>query len=209
MMKYSDDIIDSYCGSLIGSSSIDAISIIGENLGPFTNSAESRDYQRLAWGKSNGKRRQVIFLGDLCAATDESIIKANKITHIVNVCDKCPNKFPTLIYHNVMAPSEEYSRSDDTAQLIYQQLPSILRFIDEAIQNKGNVLISSTRGASRSFFVAAAHLMQTKGWSLDQVSGHLMSIRASVEPSDAVLKYLVAFASQLPQEGQPDLINMI
>jgi protein-tyrosine phosphatase len=209
MMKYSDDVINSYCGSLIGSSPMDAISIVGEAMIPFTNADEARSFQRLVWGQLDGKPRQAVFMGDLCAATDEALIKAHKITHIVNLCDKCPNKFPTLLYHNVLAMSEEHTSSGEAAALLYQEISPILQFIDNGTKNKGNILISSTRGASRSFFVAAAYLMHRHGWSLDQASAHIMSIRSSVEPSDAVLKYLVAFAAQAPQSGEPDLINMI
>lgn len=199
-MKYSDDIINSHCESLIGSSSIDAISIVGETTRPFTSPDEAREFQQKAWGQSDGKMRQAIFLGDLCASTDEAVLKANKITHIVNLCDKCPNKFPKLQYYTLLVPSEEDGFPEEPSQMILDNMPSILRFIDDAVQRGGNVLIHSTRGASRAFLAVAAYLMKTHGWTIDEASAHLMSIRTSVEPSDAVMKRLVTFAASLAKQ---------
>jgi protein-tyrosine phosphatase len=201
MMKYSEQIIQSHCASLIGSSSLDAISILGEKMKPFVSTDDARDFQQLAWGKSDGKKRQAVYLGGLCASTDEAVLKANKITHIVNLCDKCPNKFPQLEYLTLLVPSEEDGYPDYPAYMIYENIDSILQFIEGALQKGENVLIHSTRGASRSFFVATAYLMKTHGWTIDQASTHIMSIRTSVEPSDAVLKYLVAFAASLSQDA--------
>lgn len=197
MMKYSDDIISTHCASLIGSSSIDAISIAGQTDRPVTSADEARLFQQKSWDSSDGKLPPVVFLGDLCASTDEAVLKANKITHIVNLCDRCPNKFPTLRYHNVLVPSEEDGLSDQPAQMILDNLASTLQFIDDAVQKGGNVLIHSTRGASRAFLVAGAYLMKTHGWSIDEASAHIMAIRSSVEPSDAMMKGLVSFAASI------------
>lgn len=196
-MKYTDDVISSYCGSLIGSSSIDAFSIVGEATGPFTSPDQAREFQQKAWSKSDGKAQQAIFLGDLCASTDEAVLKANRITHIVNMCDKCPNKFPKLRYFTLLVPSEEEGFPEEPSQMILDNMPSILRFIGDAVSEGGNVLIHSTRGASRSFFAAAAYLMKTHHWSAKEASLHLMSIRTSVEPTDAVKNSLQTFEVSL------------
>lgn len=193
MIKYNDDTIQSYCKALIGGSSADAIAIVNQSCEPASSSA---DFQRMAWVAQSTEQKNLVFLGDLCAANDEKVIGANGITHIVNLCDKCPESFGGIRYLSILAPSEEDGDTTTPAQVIYDNLPRILQFIDNAVQKEdGNVLIHSTRGASRGFLVAAAYLMKEQKWNLDQVTAHLMAVRASVEPSDMIIAKLIEFTA--------------
>ena len=193
MMKYTDDVIQSYCKALIGGSSADVIAVANEAMKP---ASSGFDFQRQAWLSQSENDKQLIFLGDLCAANDEKVISANRITHIVNLCDKCPESFHGLSYLSILAPSEEDGDTTTPAQVIYDNLPRILQFINNAVKKEhGNVLIHSTRGTSRGFLVAAAYLMKEHHWNLDETTAHLMAVRASVEPSDMVIAKLIEFAA--------------
>jgi hypothetical protein len=197
MMKYSDNVIKSYCAALIGSSPMDAISYFGESSGPFASSDDSRLFQESLLKRTGRDRPKAVFLGDLCASTDEAALKGHNIKYIVNLCDKCPNSFPGLHYLSIPAPSEEHDQSEDASLLILEHIDEIIAFIQKAEEERSGVLIHSTRGASRAFFAAAAYLMKTNGWNVDQASAHIMAVRPSIEPSDYVLKNLMVYAASL------------
>lgn len=193
MIKYTDEVIQSHCKALIGGSLMDAIAIVNQQFEPATSATE---FQRLAWNAQSMKRKNLVFLGDLCAANDEKVIRANGITHVVNLCDKCPESFYGLKYLSVLVPSEEDGDTTTSAQILYDNVHRILQFIDDAVKKEdGNVLIHSTRGVSRGFFIAAAYLMKEHHWNLDQATAHLMAVRPSVEPSDMVIAKLIEFAA--------------
>lgn len=198
MMKYSDDVIKSYCAALIGSSPMDAISYFGETTKPFVSSDDSRRFQESLLKRTGRDRPKAVFLGDLCASTDEAALKAYNIKYIVNLCDKCPNAFPGLQYLNIPAPSEEHDQSEHASLVILERIEEIITFIQKAQANDASVLIHSTRGASRAFFAAAAYLMKNQGWTIDDATAHIMAVRPSIEPSDFVLKNLMVYAASLP-----------
>lgn len=202
MMKYSDEIIKAHCKPLLGSSMLDAVAIRRkEESMPVSSPSQARVFSLSASTPRDGKKPQVVFLGDICASVDERLLKANGITHVVNLCEKCPSPFPSLRYLSLLIPSEEGGLINHPSQLIYENLNQIIDFINVAMEKEGgSVLIHSTRGASRGFLAAAAYLIKTYGWTVDQASTHIMNLRPAVEPSDAVVAKILQFAIELQQE---------
>lgn len=203
MMKYNDDVIKGFCASISGSSSIDTVLIEGNDQ-PVTSVEAAKAYQASLWsGAKLKKNKHAMFIGNLCSATNEAIIKANGVTHIVNLCDRCPSsKQPLIRQLNLLVPSEEQGDPTAAASVMLEHLDSITSFIDEGLKT-GNVLVYSTRGASRSFFAVAAYLVRNYGWSIDEATAHIMALRPSVEPSDEVVKALVTVAASLPATHAP------
>lgn len=195
MLKYSDDVVKAFCASLSGSSAIDAVYVANRKSRLVTSSEEARAFQESTWSKYKTKKNQhILYIGNLCGATDEALIKGHGITHILNVCDRCPNKFPFLTYLSLLVPSEEYDHPEAASIFLSDHIDEMFDFIEDGLKT-GSVLIHSTRGASRAFFATAAYLMHRNHWNIDDVTVHIMSLRPSIEPTDHVMNALITFAT--------------
>lgn len=103
-----------------------------------------------------------VYIGDICAATSEDILRKLNITHIINACERCPNAFLGISYLNM--PLNEYGNEDSNDLL--QFFVKSNRFIDITfVMDKSRILISSWTGEARSSALWIAYLMKTQSLS--------------------------------------------
>lgn len=98
-----------------------------------------------------------IFLGSVHASTSEQMLQKAKISHIIVVHPSLAMTWPEkYAYHRV--PIDDTPMSN-----LLELLPSVLNFFEEAMQQKGKVLVHCSRGISRSTSIVIAYLMLQKG----------------------------------------------
>ncbi|TFK55445.1 phosphatases II [Heliocybe sulcata] len=99
-----------------------------------------------------------LYLGNVSAAISTRSLSERRITHIVSVCnDPIPADLPESGIRQLRIPVEDVDYAD-----LLIHLPAAVRFIHQAIQENGIVLVHCGQGLSRSAAVVAAYLMYTK-----------------------------------------------
>ena len=125
-----------------------------------------------------------LYLSDITAALDISVIKYFSITHIVNATNgAAPNTFPDILYHNV--DIEDTEEADISSHLTESHA-----FISSALAGGGCVLVHCMAGVSRSSSITIHHIMMA-GYSLRDAVKMLKTARPVVQPNTAFAKALV------------------
>lgn len=95
-------------------------------------------------------------------ASSRENLKLKGITHILNITENMPNKFPhDFVYKTVKVTDSEKTN-------LVGRFPDIFNFISEALRNKQNkILIHCYAGVSRSATVVIGYLMKTQQMPLD------------------------------------------
>ena len=95
-----------------------------------------------------------LYLGNDVVAQDLSLLKENKITHILNLTTNIPNKFDHIVYKKIIM-------LDIASQNIRQYFDESFEFIDESLKDENNsVLVHCNAGVSRSTSFIIAYLLQ-------------------------------------------------
>ncbi|KAK7035938.1 phosphatases II [Favolaschia claudopus] len=126
-----------------------------------------------------------VYLGNLRAAESEQTKERYGITHTLSVCPELLSSGP----RHLVIPVDD-SEYDDL--LIH--LPEACRFIEDALAQKGRVLIHCVMGISRSTTVLAAYLMKTRSMSVSDAICFIKQYRPQVQPNYGFLKQLEAFS---------------
>ncbi|EPQ59013.1 phosphotyrosine protein phosphatases II [Gloeophyllum trabeum ATCC 11539] len=99
-----------------------------------------------------------LFLGNLSAARSTRALSERRITHIVSVCtEPIPSDLPESGISQLRIRVEDVDYAD-----LLIHLPSAVRFIHQALQDGGVVLVHCVQGLSRSAAVVAAYLMYSR-----------------------------------------------
>jgi len=101
-----------------------------------------------------------LYLGNMDHATNNSLLKKKKITHILNVSDVpfgCP-KDGIEVRHIPL--------SDFGTTVLKDILVPCFTFIDNAKQKDVRVLVHCVAGVSRSASIVIAYVMKTQKWDL-------------------------------------------
>ena len=117
-------------------------------------------------------------------ATDERVINALGITHIVNITIEHRNAFPNKIKY-LRLTLEDVAETN-----LLRHLRTTSGFIEKAINKGGRVLVHCNLGVSRSSTVTLAYLMKTKGWNLEKAYTLLKVRRSCARPNAGFLKQL-------------------
>ncbi|XP_028397065.1 dual specificity protein phosphatase 16-like [Dendronephthya gigantea] len=124
-------------------------------------------------------------------ATNKTVIRNLKITHIVNVCTEHPNAFPEEItYLNINV--EDLNSS--CLKLYFEKSSN---FIKNAFDEDGCVLVHCNLGMSRSSTMSLCYLMKSRHWSLKEAYDFMKSKRQAVKPNRSFLKQLCELEIQL------------
>ena len=124
-------------------------------------------------------------------ATNKTVIKNLKVTHIVNVCTEHRNAFPEEItYLNINV--EDLNSS--CLKLYFQKCCD---FIRNAFDEDGCVLVHCNLGMSRSSTMSLCYLMDSRHWSLKEAYDFMKSKRQAVKPNRSFLRQLCAFEEEL------------
>jgi protein-tyrosine phosphatase len=122
-----------------------------------------------------------IYLGDLRAADDLSLLQEYGITHIIN----CPEALPEVFPENFVYLS--LNLKDNLEQDIKEPVKKSISFLKK---NQGKFLIHCKQGASRSASIVLAYLIIEKQMTLSDALEKLKSIREVVEPNSNFLNQL-------------------
>ncbi|KAJ4464627.1 protein-tyrosine phosphatase-like protein [Lentinula edodes] len=125
-----------------------------------------------------------LFIGNLSAAVSSELRKQLGITHILSVCPEFPS---TGLNHLTIAVDD--SEYED----LLIRLPEACRFIQNALNNGGKVLVHCVMGVSRSATVLSAYLMQSRKLNPSQALELIRTCRPCVQPNYGFLKQLDAF----------------
>ena len=132
-----------------------------------------------------------LFLGSIGSASNLKQLQNFKITHIICCAKGIQNFFPdNFKYLNI-------NLLDSQTEPIKKHFEESNKFIDDAIQNKGNVLIHCHAGISRSSAILIAYIMKTQKMSLDKVLELIRAKRDKVKPNDGFIEQLKEYEKEL------------
>ncbi|KAJ3574685.1 hypothetical protein NP233_g1586 [Leucocoprinus birnbaumii] len=131
-----------------------------------------------------------LYLGNFAAAQSPEHRKKLAITHLLSVCNECPlsSSGPTGLAHlQITVEDTEYSD-------LLIHLPKTSRFIQEALQEGGRVLVHCVMGVSRSTTVVAAFLMKHRKMDARSALRYIKQRRPQVHPNYGFIKQLDTYA---------------
>ena len=132
-----------------------------------------------------------LFLGSIGSASNLKQLQNYKITHIVCCASGVKNFFPeNFKYYNI-------NLLDSEKENIKQYFKDSYDFIDEAIKNKGNVLVHCHAGVSRSSTIIIAYIMKSKKMKLNQVLDLIKTQREKVNPNNGFISQLNEYEKEL------------
>ncbi|CAK5020602.1 unnamed protein product [Meloidogyne enterolobii] len=132
-----------------------------------------------------------VYLSSQAVAQDLELLLTNKITHIINVATGVQCLFPENITYLALTaldvPTENLKRHFDKA----------VKFIYNAVENGGKVLIHCNAGVSRSTTIVIAYLMNYKHLTVNKALEHVRSQRPIARPNDGFMCQLKEYESEL------------
>lgn len=132
-----------------------------------------------------------LFLGRGDQATCSHIVNNLQLTHIVNATRDHRLAFPDRIKYLQIEVDD-----DSTANLL-TEFPATTRFIADAINEGGRVLVHCNLGVSRSSTVVIAYLMYTRHWTLRDARLFLKERRPIIHPNNTFIQQLSRFEEML------------
>ena len=132
-----------------------------------------------------------LYLGSIGSASNLKELQKCKITRIVCCGDKIKNFFPDKFkYFNI--PILDSDKED-----IKKYFESSYKYIDEAIRNKGNVLVHCHAGVSRSSSFVIAYIMKSQKKRYDIVLDIVKSKRNKINPNPGFIQQLKEYEKEL------------
>lgn len=129
---------------------------------------------------------QNIYLGSVIAANNYQWLKDNKITHVLGLIDY-QTKYSDIKYL-------VYGDANDMPdQNIIQYFKSCFKFIDESLNEGGNILIHCHAGISRSSTIVIAYLMYKYGMNLPEAFEFTKKERPIIHPNYGFVLQLRVF----------------
>ncbi|KAF9974366.1 tyrosine protein phosphatase yvh1, partial [Modicella reniformis] len=142
-------------------------------------------------GKSINEMQEVIpnlFLSGIEPAESRTQLNANGITHIIQITPVLYSPFPSTFVYKIIPVLDM-----DETNLI-KHFPDTYKFIHEAIEEGGKVLVHCMGGASRSVTIVCAYLMKSKNMTADEAVSAVQLIRSIAEPNDGFMTQLYLYA---------------
>ena len=141
-----------------------------------------------------------VYIGDIPSAYNREELTKLGITHIVTAILAVSPQFPEdFVYKTVPVRDVE---SED----IQQYLPDTTKFIKDAVDSGGRVLVHCVCGVSRSATIVAAWMMAKDGYTSEEAIQHLQSRRECVNPNPAFREQLATLneaETELPPPTPP------
>ena len=132
-----------------------------------------------------------LYLGSIGSASNLKELQKCKITHIVCCGENIKNFFPDKFkYFNI--PILDSDKED-----IKKYFESSYKYIDEAIKNKGNVLVHCHAGVSRSSSFVIAYIMKSQKKKYDTVLDIVKSKRNKINPNPGFIQQLKEYEKEL------------
>lgn len=135
----------------------------------------------------------IVFLAGCNPAENKAVLEGFKITHIVNMASYFDNQFPnTVTYYQIKEEDLE-----DTNLLQYFE--KTFKFIDDARQKGGRVLVHCNAGVSRAGTMVTGYVMRTKGLTMVEAMEFAQSKRRMnpIDPNEGFMKQLKKYEDML------------
>ena len=137
-----------------------------------------------------------LYIGSIDSSYDLQTLKMMRITHIISVLPGYIPPYPNDFKYMVI------NAMDDENTNLSSVFEESNKFIDDAFENAGNILVHCMMGKSRSATIVGAYLINTFGMNIDEVLKFLKSKRSIIQPN----KY---FEQQLRKYYKKKIINKI
>lgn len=128
-----------------------------------------------------------LYLGCIDSSFDYDTLKNKGITHIVSVIagfePPYPNDFNYLVINALDTVNTDLFNNFNTA----------IKFIDDALDNNGKVLVHCIAGRSRSAAIVCAYIIHTFGMDVGNVIKYTKSQRNIIEPNESFKNQLSDF----------------
>ncbi|KIY69146.1 phosphatases II [Cylindrobasidium torrendii FP15055 ss-10] len=126
-----------------------------------------------------------LFIGNMLEARSEVILKRHKVTHVLTVSSNVDRTDTGLsIDHHLIIP--EYDNIDD----LLCQFSTTFKFIEDAKNDKGAVLIHGAHGMSRAPTIAAAYLIKKESLTAKGALEVVRKARPGIHISPPLLQQL-------------------
>ena len=142
----------------------------------------------------------LLYLGHAEMASDQQVLSALGITHIVSIAHRIPpNVLPALNYLVVPIPEEDPADPDPVCggTDLAASLPTLQAFVDEARQCGGRVLAHCDEGLTRGAALVMALLMIERRATLEDAFYYVRTARSAVHLHPGLLKQLARFERSL------------
>ncbi|EDO42672.1 predicted protein, partial [Nematostella vectensis] len=148
------------------------------------------DYKRIQIYPSIILPKQ-LYLGKGDQATNKKIMEDLKITHIVNITQEHKSAFPESIEYLTL-------QLDDVPQTqLINFFEKTTKFLSDAIDGGGCVMVHCNMGVSRSSSVTLAYLIKSKRWTLGEAYSFIKERRSCVRPNRGFLKQLATWEEMI------------
>ncbi len=141
-----------------------------------------------------------LYIGNSQDAKSPTLLKCYGITHVLN-CAALANferdYIKKLPYPNDSGIKyEEFEAKDNDGYPILVHFPQAKRFIDDAKERNGKVLVHCEMGINRSAAICIAYMMVDEGLTLIQALKRVKRERKTVLINEGFQKHLIWFADE-------------
>ncbi|PAV68380.1 hypothetical protein WR25_09739 isoform D [Diploscapter pachys] len=132
-----------------------------------------------------------VFLGSQDVAAELNLLKANKITHIVNCATGIQDHFPTHFQYLHIDMLDLPTTSMD------EHLDTVHAFIDNCLGNNGKVLVHCNAGVSRAATFVLSYIMKKTKSGFNAALQNARTIRPAIRPNDGFIKQLKEYEERI------------
>ena len=132
------------------------------------------------------KISEQIYLGSAQEATNKKWLIDHHISHIVNCTVEHQNYYPNVCNYLKL------NLYDSPQQPLDHVLDRTYKYILDAVEKGGTVLVHCHAGVSRSATIVLYFIMKIKGWSLEEAYRYLKSKRSIINPNKGFMYQLHA-----------------
>jgi len=122
-----------------------------------------------------------LYIGDQWQARDAKMIKNLAITHILNVNSSARYPSSGAPYKFLHVPLSDFG-DDDLSKP--NKFPKCFKFMEEAKNQKGKILVHCSQGVNRSPTVVVGYLVVVEKWSLKKAYTHVQQTRSLASPHE-------------------------
>jgi predicted protein tyrosine phosphatase len=141
--------------------------------------------------------KNALFISSHVVAADLETLQRHGITHVVNTAaDVCANHFPGHFHYLT------YFLKDGNSEEISIHFYRTIKWVDDAIQQGGRVLIHCREGVSRSSTMVIAYLMWRYSLPFETAHDRLRKVRSICNPNTGFTCQLLVLAKRLGITGQ-------
>lgn len=130
-----------------------------------------------------------LYLGSVGAAYTQQVLLDRGITHILTLDRNLPPQFPsvptTQTFTYLIVPLE-----DQPTMQLSPHLSSCTKFINDALQSGGKVLVHCLAGVSRAPVVVMAYFMRCKSMTFNQALALVREKRPWIKPNQGFIRQL-------------------